>query len=95
MPFGLHTVGIELNELLCHILNRRTHTGLGLLPLGSTQPVQFDAGVLARTNVLGNHIQLCDWDIERVPFGIFQLDVILDDAMHIDLVDSFKDADSM
>ena len=56
VPLGLHPVGVELDELLRHVLHGGAHAGLGLLPLGAAQPVQLDVGVFARPNVFGDHV---------------------------------------
>ena len=70
------------------ILHGGAHADLGLLPLGAAQPVQLDVGVFARPDVFGDHVQLGDRDIEHIALGVFELDVILTNPVHVDFMDS-------
>ena len=90
-----HPLAIQGDELAGNVLDRRAHPGLGFLPFLPAQPMELDGGVLLGANVFAHQIQLGHRHIQGVPLGVFQLDIVLDDSLHLHLVDALIDADAV
>ena len=50
--FRMHTLGIEGNKLLCHILYGGANPAAGALPFGGVELVELYAGIFTRADVL-------------------------------------------
>ena len=50
--FRMHTLGIESNKFLCHILDCGANSAAGALPLGGVELVELYAGILPGTHIL-------------------------------------------
>ena len=50
--FRMHTLGIEGNKLLCHILDGGANPAAGALPFGGVELVELYAGIFTRADVL-------------------------------------------
>ena len=59
------------------------------------QAAQLHRRVLPGADVLGHQVQLGDGHIQGVVFGVAHLDVVLGDAVHLQLVDALKQADAV
>ncbi len=95
VPFCLHPLGVKADKVLGDILNGAAHLCLGLLPVVSAQPAQADGRVLPRADIFRNHVELRNGDIERIALCIADFDVILRNALHAELPDSLKNADTV
>ena len=88
-------LGIQLDQLIRHILDRFFDPGAGLCPLGGVELVELDHAVLLAADVLGDKVQLGDRHKQHIAAGIANLDVVLDYAVDIALDNSLKDANSV
>ena len=86
---------VELDELRCHILDSLLDVGTRLVPFLRAELVQLDVFVILAADIARYHIELCGGDKERIRAGIFQLDIILRDALHIDLFNAEEPPDAV
>ena len=93
--FLLHPLGVELDKLLGDVLHRRPHPGLLLLPLGAAQAVELHRRVLPGADVFAHHVQLGDRHVQGVVLRVPDFDVVLGDAVHLQLVDALEHADAV
>lgn len=90
VSFYLHSLGIEGNELVGHLVHRFADPLTGFLPLSAVETVKLNSGILPGADVLGHQIQLGDRNVKGVRPGVLDFDVVFDDAVKIQLVDSVK-----
>ena len=88
-------LGVEGDQLPCHVLRRALGPGAGLGPLGSAHFGEPDRALLSAAGVLGHHVQLRCGDIEHVRSGIAELDVVLFKPVDLHFDDSGKTADAV
>ena len=92
---GLPTAGIQLDELLRHLLGGLFDLGTGALPLGTAQLGQLDLFFVAGGGVAAQQVQLGDGHIQHVGAGILHLEVILDGTLHFQPLDARIHADAV
>ena len=80
---GLTAAGVQLNELLGHLLGGLFHLGAGALPLGAAQLCQLYLFLVARGGVAAEQIQLGHRHIQHIRAGILHLEVVLGSALHL------------
>ena len=104
LPFGIraegvaggsHPLGIELDQLLGDILDRRPHPGFGLLPFLSAQTVELHLHLVLGADIFGDQVELGDRDIQGIALVILELEVILDHSLHLELLDALVQADAV
>ena len=88
--------GVELNQLSRHVLGGLAGLGLCLLPGVGADFVQLDAAVFsAAANVFAHQIQLGGRDEQGVAALIGDFDIVLDRAVHPNLLHRHKPADAV
>ena len=92
---GLSAAGVQLNELLRHLLGGLFDLGAGALPLGSAQLCQLHLFLVAGGGVAAEQVQLGDGNIQHVRAGILDLQVILDGTLHLKTLDARIHADAV
>ena len=76
-------LGIQGDEALGQVLGGLFGAGFLAGPLGAPQLVELGAlGVLAPADILAHQIQLGDGNVQTVPAGVVDLDVVLLHAVH-------------
>ena len=88
-------LGIQGDELLRHIAHGLFHAGARFLPFGAAELVQVHVSLLARADVFRNEIELRNGDVKDIPFRIANLDIILGNALHFELMDALEHADAV
>ncbi len=88
--------GVKLDELPGHILGGLPGPGLGFLPGVGADLVELDIAVLAAaSDVFAHQVQLGGGDEKGVAALIGNLNVVLDAAVHLDLLHGHKPADAV
>ena len=95
VAFHLHPLGVEGDELVGHFVHGLFHPGAGLLPLAGVEAVQLDLGVLPGPDILADQVQLGHGDVEGVGPGVLDFDIVLDNAVKVQLVDAGENADAV
>ena len=95
VSLGVHTLGIEGNKLLCHILYGGANSAAGALPLGGIELVELYAGILPGTHILRHKVKLGHGNIEHIRSGVANCDVILNNAADVLLHYALENADSV
>ena len=91
----LSAAGVELNELLGHLLGGLFDLGAGALPLGTAQLGQLDLFFIAGGGVAGKQVQLGDGHIQHVGAGILHFEVIFGGTLHFQPLDACVHADAV
>ena len=92
---GLLAAGVELDQLLGHLLGGFFDPGAGALPLGAAQLGQADLVLVAGGRVAAEQVQLGDRHIQHVRAGILDLEVILGGALDLQPLDAGVHADAV
>ena len=95
MALCLHTLGVQLDQLLCHLFCRRFDSAFGVDPFLGAETVELDVGVLLWSDIFRDKIELSDGDIEVVTLGVLDHDVILQKALYVHLADTTVNADTV
>ena len=95
VAFHLHPLGVQSNELVGHFVHGFFDPSPGFLPLPGVQPVQFDLGILPGADILADQVQLGNRHIQGVRPGVFDFNVVFDNAVQIQLVDAVKNPDAV
>ena len=87
--------GVERGELLGHAFGGGLGARLRARPFRAAHFRQLHRAILARADVLADHVELRRRDIERVRAGVADLDVVLHRAVDRHLHDARKAADAV
>ena len=85
---GLLAPGIELDQLLGHLLGGLLDPGPGALPLAAAQLGQLDLVLIPGGRVAAEQVQLGHRHIQHVRAGILDLEIILGGALHLQPLDA-------
>ena len=91
MAFFHLSLGIKVDEILCHNCNRRLSFGLGCLPLAAGKLVDFRCSTVGAYIFL-NDIHLLHGNIEHIVSCIFDFDIVFFFAFYGKLLDSYETA---
>ena len=78
-PFA---AGIQLNQLLGHLLGSGAHLLAGLGPLGPAQAAELDILRIPRRGVAGKQVQLGDGNIQHIFFIVLNAQVVFGNALN-------------
>ena len=92
---GLTAAGVQLNELLRHLLGGFFHLGAGALPLGAAQLCQLYLFLVAGGGVAAQQVQLGHRYVQHVRAGILYLEVIFRGTLHFQPLDARIHADAV
>ena len=92
---GLPPPGIQLDQLLRHLLGGLFDFGAGALPLGAAELGQLDLFLVAGGGVTAQQVQLGDGHIQHIRAGILDLQIILDGTLHFQPLDARIHADAV
>ena len=92
---GLLAPGVQLDQLLGHLLGGLFDPGAGALPLGPAQLGQLDLVLVAGGRVAAEQVQLGDRHIQHVRPGILDLQVIFGRALDFQPLDAGVHADAV
>ena len=93
--FLLHPLSVQLDQLFGDVLHSGADLGFLTLPVSAAQTVQLHRRVFSGTYIFRNQIQLGNRHIQRIVLGVAHLDVVLGDAVHLQLVDALEHADTV
>ena len=89
------SLGIELDKLVSHILDRLFYSGSGLCPLGGVELIELYNAVLLGADILGYKVKLGNRHKQHIRSGIAYLDIVLDNAVDVPLDYALKDTDTV
>ena len=78
-PFA---AGVQLNQLLGHLLGGGAHFLAGLGPLGPAQAAELDIFRIPRRGVAGKQVQLGDGNIQHIFFIVLNAQVVFGNALN-------------
>ena len=78
----LLAAGVQLDQLLRHLLRRSLDLLAGLGPIAAAQAAQLHVVAVARRSVAGQKVQLGDGHVQHVLFVVLDAQVVLCDALH-------------
>ena len=91
----LLAAGIQLDQLLGHLLGGGLDLFAGLGPIGAAKVAQFDIVAVARCRIAGQQIQLGDRHIQHIFFVILDAQVVLLHTLHGHTLDARIPADAV
>ena len=74
---GLHPLGVQLDQLFGDVFHSLADLCLLPLPVGAAQAAELNGGILPGADILAHQVQLGNWHILGVVFGVAHLDVVL------------------
>ena len=91
----LLAAGIQLDQLLGHLLGGGLDLFAGLGPIGAAKVAQLDIVAVARRRIAGQQIQLGDRHIQHIFFVVLDAQVVLLHTLHGHTLDARVPADAV
>ena len=95
IAFLLLPYGIKLHQILRHLIHGTAHPGFGTVPFLASQLIQLGGLRRIRGSILLDHIQPGGKHIQIAAVAVRDLDVILNDLIHLHLLNSLVNTQPM
>ncbi len=95
MTFCVHPRCVKFNQFLCDVLHGMPDAGFRLLPFRTAKLVQANVCIFPRTDITADQIQLRDRNIKCIAFCIPDFNIILNDAVCVNFMDTLINTDTV